>query len=76
LARLTVNVILVGPERFTSAERQKVDAALAIVRTTYLAVGVGVSFGPFVMPLLQAGPLIIPTSGDDAEALTKKVAGG
>lgn len=66
-----VNIILVGTEGFTTADRTKVNDSIAIMRTIYEQVGFGVRVaGRFAIPLAQANGHETIESGSEASDLT------
>ena len=76
MANVTLNVILVGVERFTAEDRRKVNEALRIMRTIYLSIGLHFSIDRFKMPVAQCrGLMMTPITDADAEAITQRVAG-
>jgi hypothetical protein len=75
MPNLTLNLVLVGSDAFSAADRQKVNDAVQIMRTIYAAVDLHFSIDRFKMSVADAGPLVTVKSNADARALTEKVAG-
>jgi Repeat of unknown function (DUF5648)/Metallo-peptidase family M12B Reprolysin-like len=68
-----VNIILVGSDGFTTANRTQVDSSIAIMRSIYEKVGLGVRVaGRFAIPLAQANGHESIENGGEASSLTSE----
>ena len=66
-----LNLILVGIESFTAANKQEIDAAVQFMRDTYATVGIGIGrVERFKITTAQANGLENIDSEDEADALT------